>query len=501
MSGSNSAGVKRNLTFFGFFAMTASMVMAMYEYPSFATSQFAVVFFVLLGGIFWFLPTALVSAELASVDGWSEGGVFGWVGNALHSDKLGFMALFFQWFQITVGFVTMCYFVIGMLADIFGWSEMNSVPWVKFLFVILLFLLINLCQLGGTKYTANIAKWGFLIGILLTSIIFFIVAITYLAQGNPVQIKFGASQFFPNFSNVGTLTIFATFILAFEGVEASGSHIDELDNPNRNYPLVMLIIVILAIILDALGGLAVACVIPQQQLSLNSGIFQTLQFLMYHFSPTLTWFIDIMSVLIVVGVVAEIGSWVVGPSTGMRDSAEYGMMPQWIAKTNKHGVPVNMLIIQFVVFIMWDAILTFGGSGGNVSFLVATTLTTLIYLVCYLLMYVSYFKLIFAGKNLKRSYNVPGGIVVKTIVAVCGTLTSLFAFCMSFTPSTALSGNQTTIFLVLLIICFIISIIIPVIITAFHKQYVKGIPADQLRLIHYKLVEKEQEAKVKSAVN
>ena len=103
---------------FGFFSMTASMVMAMYEYPSFATSQFAVVFFVLLGGIFWFLPTALISAEMASVEGWSEGGVFGWVGNALHSDRLGFMALFFQWFQITVGLVTMSYFVIGMLADI-----------------------------------------------------------------------------------------------------------------------------------------------------------------------------------------------------------------------------------------------------------------------------------------------------------------------------------------------------------------------------------------------
>ena len=123
----------KKLTMFGFFSMTASMVMAMYEYPSFATSQFAVVFFVLLGGIFWFLPTALISAEMASVEGWSEGGVFGWVGNALHSDKVGFMALFFQWFQITVGLVTMSYFVIGMLADILNWQALNNLPWLKFL--------------------------------------------------------------------------------------------------------------------------------------------------------------------------------------------------------------------------------------------------------------------------------------------------------------------------------------------------------------------------------
>ncbi|MBO7671223.1 MAG: amino acid permease, partial [Aeriscardovia sp.] len=205
----------KKLTMFGFFSMTASMVMAMYEYPSFATSQFAVVFFVLLGGIFWFLPTALISAEMASVEGWSEGGVFGWVGNSLHSDKVGFMALFFQWFQITVGLVTMSYFVIGMLADILNWQALNNLPWLKFLACLVLFIIINLLQLGGTKYTAVIAKWGFLLGILLTSVIFFICAIVYLAQGNPVQITFGAHQFFPSFANVGNLTIFATFILAF----------------------------------------------------------------------------------------------------------------------------------------------------------------------------------------------------------------------------------------------------------------------------------------------
>lgn len=478
----------KKLTMFGFFSMTASMVMAMYEYPSFATSQFAVVFFVLLGGIFWFLPTALISAEMASVEGWSEGGVFGWVGNALHSDKVGFMALFFQWFQITVGLVTMSYFVIGMLADILNWQALNNLPWLKFLACLVLFIIINLLQLGGTKYTAVIAKWGFLLGILLTSAIFFICAIVYLAQGNPVQITFGAHQLFPSFANVGNLTIFATFILAFAGVEASGSHINELENPGRNYPLTMFIIVILAIILDAFGGLAVACVIPQQQLSLNSGIFQTLSVLFFHFSPYATGAIDIVSLLIVLGVVAEIGSWIVGPSTGMRTSAQYGMMPQWITKTNKHDVPVNMLFVQFLVFIMWDAILTFGGNGGNVSFLVATTLTTLIYLVCYVMMYVGYFKLIFTEKNLKRTYSIPGGIVVKFIVAICGICTSIFAFCMSFTPSTALTSSQTVTFIVLLVVCFCIAIVIPIIISAFQKVYARHVPEGELKIMHYKLV-------------
>ena len=45
------------------------MVLTVYEYPGFAMSESACVFFVLLAGIFWFLPTALISAEMASVEG------------------------------------------------------------------------------------------------------------------------------------------------------------------------------------------------------------------------------------------------------------------------------------------------------------------------------------------------------------------------------------------------------------------------------------------------
>lgn len=57
------------LGFGGFFAMTASMVMTVYAYPNFASSGLHLIFFLILGGIFWFLPVALVAAEMATVKG------------------------------------------------------------------------------------------------------------------------------------------------------------------------------------------------------------------------------------------------------------------------------------------------------------------------------------------------------------------------------------------------------------------------------------------------
>ena len=106
MATSVQTGKAKQLTLLGFFAITASMVMAVYEYPTFATSGFSLVFFLLLGGILWFIPVGLCAAEMATVDGWEEGGVFAWVSNTL-GPRWGFAAISFGYLQIAIGFIAM----------------------------------------------------------------------------------------------------------------------------------------------------------------------------------------------------------------------------------------------------------------------------------------------------------------------------------------------------------------------------------------------------------
>ena len=480
---------KKKLTGFGFFAMTASMVMTVYEFPSLATAKFACVFFALIGGIFWFLPTALISAEMASVEGWSEGGVFGWVGNALHSERLGYVALFCQWFEVTIGFVTMCYFVIGMISETFGWMALNTVPALKFVEVLVLFGIINLLQLHGTKATAQIAKVGFFLGVFIPGFLLFILALIYIGQGNHLAIVISPRTFFPDFRQEGTLTIFATFILMYAGIESSGTHINELENSAKNYPRTMVAMFVLAIVMDSLGGMSIAATVPQSELSMNAGMYQALDFLMRHFNSHLGWLAGLLSVFMALGIVAEIGSWVVGPSKGLQGSAWYGLMPKWVSHQNKYGVPTFMIAAQFCVVAVWDAVLTFGGgSDGNMSFLIATTLTSLVYLVCYLLMYVSYFRLIYTEKELKRTYNVPGGTVGKTIFACCGLLCSLFAFAVSFIPTSALPVSDGARFVVILTYCFLGTVILAFTIPAFRRHYLKKLDPSEIRVMHFRLL-------------
>lgn len=461
---------KKSLTLFGFFAMTASMVMAVYEYPTFATSKLHLVFYLLLGGFLWFIPVALCAAEMATVDGWEKGGVFTWTGKNL-GKKYGFANLFFEFFEITVGFVTMIYFILGALSYVFDWPALNSNPMIKFIGVLVIFWILALSQFGGTKYTAKIAKIGFIVGILLPAAILIILALIYIIQGNPIYIS-SKDTFVPDFTKVNTLVVFVSFILSYMGVEASATHANEMDNPKKEYPLAMLLLVIVAIVVSTLGGLAIAAVIPQNQINLSAGVVQTFAVLLGHFTANNTILVKIIALLLAFGVIAEVSSWVVGPTRGMIIAAEEGAIPKSWAKTNEHDVPVYLVIAQGIIVSIWDAVLTFGAGGSNLSFLAAMSLTVVIYLSGYILFFVGYIKAIL-GEGLNGAYQMPGGKPVKIIVAIIGLATSIFAFFISFVPPTSIAGNavQSHEYMWMLIISYVISLILPFAIYDLCQKY------------------------------
>ncbi|MEF9951798.1 MAG: glutamate:gamma-aminobutyrate antiporter [Clostridium sp.] len=468
---SNKEGDIKKLTLFGFFAMTASMVMTVYEYPTFATSGFHLVFFLIIGGLLWFLPVALCAAEMATVDGWEEGGIFAWVGNTL-GERWGFAAIFFQWFQITVGFVTMIYFILGALSYVFNWPALNSNPLIKFIGVLVIFWILTFSQFGGTKNTAKIAKAGFIFGVVVPAIALFGLAIMYVVNGNPIHVDLSGKALVPNFKEASTIVVFVSFILAYMGVEASASHVNKLKNPKRDYPLAMFILVVLAIVLNTVGGLTVAAVIPADQLNLSSGVVQTFhQLVSINFGNGFDWITRIIALLLALGVMAEVSAWVVGPSEGMYVAAKKGILPKKLAEINKNEVPVPLVLVQGVIVTIWAAVLTFGGGGNNVSFLTAISLTVVIYLVGYLLFFFAYFNLLFKHPELKRAYHVPGGKCFKFLVAFFGLLTSICALVISFFPPSQVTGKSVSEYLTILSVSFVVTVIIPFVIYGLRHKW------------------------------
>lgn len=463
---------KEKMSRFSFFAMTASLFITVYEYPTFAESGKTLIFFLLLCGIAWFLPVALCSAEMATVEKYKEGGIFGWVGHSL-GEKYGFAALFFQWFQVTVGFVTMIYFIIGSLSYALDFKALNDNPVIKFIAVVVIFWLVTLLQLRGTAFTAKMAKAGFIFGIVIPVLILLVLTLKYKFSGHAFSQSFLDKSFFPTKSDFPALV---TFMLAYMGVEASAPHITQLDNPKKNYPMIMVALVIVGIILSTIGGAAVSMVVPGSELSLNSGVVQAFEKLILDNNHHLVWIVKVLAVLLAFGVTAQVSSWTVSPTEGLRFVADKGLLPAKFKEVNKAGVPVPLLIVQGILVTIWAAVLTFGGGGNNVSFLTAISLTVIIYLSAYVLLFVGYFTLVLKKDNqkLERAYQVPGGQKVKVLLASAGLILSVLAIISSFIAPKELHASQAHTYILTLAISFIITLLVPFVFYRFYYEKKKA---------------------------
>ena len=368
--------------------------------------------------------------------------------------------------------MTMAFFLLAALAYVFKVDALYDNPLVMFFGVAIIVWALTFTQLGGTKYTERISKIGFIGGIVLPVIILLIGLIVYFATGGVSQIKMTAETLIPNFTEVDTLVIFASFILGYMGVEASASHVNELKNPTKTYPSVMVVLTILTIVLDALGGLAIATTLSSKTLNgnLSYGVIEAFEAIFInHLGSQFGWLVLVISILLALGVLAEISSWIVGPSRALLEAANDKILPPSFAKTNKHGVSVKTIVVQSIIVTIWDAVLCgsialAGGSDSSVGYMTAIGLTVVIYLVGYVLFFLGYFVLILKKNNLKREFQVPGGKPFKLIVAAVGLFMTVATLIISFFPSSKLTSADNKIYQIVLVICFVISVIIPTLI-------------------------------------
>ncbi|GKT02632.1 amino acid permease [Furfurilactobacillus entadae] len=425
------------LSAFGFFTLTAAMLMSADEYPAFAQSGLLATFFLVAAGLLWFLPVALVAAQMATVPGWHDGGVYTWVKGGL-GQRAGFIAIFFQWLQITVNFITMIYFVIGVLAYAVGIPSLNTNPWLKFALFIFIYWVMTAGQLRGINGTDRIVKWTFMLGIVLPAFILLGLGIAYLLQGHPLQFTTSISSNVTTLSHSVSLTTIVPYILAFTGIEASASYIMDLKRPARNYPLIMLVLVVFAIVLDSFGGLSVAAVVPARELSLNQGVIQAIaKMINIITSQPLSLVVKGLGLLMAVGMLGEISSWIVGPVKSLLVTAEDNILSPWFSTVNKDQVPVRLVILQGALVTLIGLVLTVGFGGNNAAFSMAMSLTVMLYLVMYILMFTAFLRLSLKRQFTTATFKVPGGFGSELVIGGLGLISSLLVFGSTFLPTSS----------------------------------------------------------------
>lgn len=470
----NNTKKYNQLTGLKLFAMTSSMVISVDEFAPFGKAGATSLFYLLIAGIIWFLPVTQAAGEMASIDGWSKGGIFTWVKGTL-GEKSGWTAMFYQWIHITVGMDTMMYFVIGAFSIALNTPWFNSNPIVRFTLMMIILWGATLIQLFGARRVGRIAEWLFGLGIATPVILLIIVFIVYLVQGNPVYVHVTWNTVFPHKITGTTLVAFVPFILAFCGGEASAPHVVNLEHP-RQYPKVMFALALTAICFDLLGSLSIAMTVPKAQIQNSTGFVYTYGQLLRSIGLPGSVLEKIIGIMLACGIIGELGNWIAGPNQGLYEAAREGYMPKYFAKPTKRGVPMRIMVLQSLVVTISALMITFtSGENADFAFNVSMAATTAQYLMVYLMMLLAYIVLKLKHQDLHRTYQMNKSTAFCVTAAIIAWIITLVAFFITFIPAEGTPTHLRGAYVITLIImCGIVSVL-PLILYHWHGKWSKDV--------------------------
>lgn len=442
---------------FGFFAFTAASMMSMVLFPTFASSGFNLIFFLVMAAFFWFIPVALASVEMASIKKWKSGGVFDWVKNTM-GERWGFAAVFYQWFQTTIIYTIFFYFLTSGIDYLFQTTFLDNVVY-QFLIIILAFLLVTFINLFGIKVTTIITRFSLPIGVILPTALLIILAFSFVFGSGkaiiPPTLDLGI---FPT-SSIFEFVIFSSFLLSMTAIEVSANAINILKKSNRNYPIVICILVISLIAFNTLAGLSIALVLSPDEIGLSDAIFIAFdKIISTWFGIKYIWISKLITVLIIFGIIGQVSAIIVNPSIGIASALKTLNAPKWICKTNRFNVTYNILLIQTILMIIWLSVISFTSTDGNLAMTICISITSSTYLLTYILLLTSHLLLSWKSTELERSFGIKNKWI-KTVISSTGLLVTFGTMIIMFLKPLENINNQDYLIYLLVLSISIVTII------------------------------------------
>lgn len=429
-------GNKRVLSVFSLVMINVIAVDSLRTLPISAEYGFSLVFFYCLAAIIFFIPVALVSAELAT--GWPQrGGLYIWVREAF-GPRAGFFTIWLQWIYNVVWYPTILAFIAATIAYLVNPLLSNDPKYLLFT-VLAIFWGATFVNFFGMRVSSFISTMGAIFGTLIPMLIIIVLGIVWLSVGNPSAIEFSRQSFIPEWDNIGNLVLFTNVLFGLVGLEMSAVHAEEVKNPQRDYPKSLFYSVIIIFSTLTLSSLAVAVAVPQSELSLVSGLIDA--FAKFFNAFDMPWMIPVIAGMIVLGGVSVVSTWVIGPTKGLMVAAADGNLPHSLAKMNRYGAPSRVLLLQAVVFTLLSSVYILMDTV-NESYWLLSALTAQLALIVYVLMFAAMIKLRYSQPDKYRAYKIPGGNIWVWIIALLGTLTCVAAVILGFFPPNHIKINN-----------------------------------------------------------
>lgn len=445
---------KRVLSVFSLVMINVIAVDSLRTLPITAKLGVSLVSYYLVAAFAFFIPVALVAAELATAYP-TTGGIYIWVREAF-GRRAAFITIWLQWIYNVVWYPTILAFIAATIAYLFA-PELANNKFFLLVTIIALFWLFTLLNCFGMKVSSMVSIVGASVGTLLPMIGIIILGLFWLLQGRPVEVGY-PSSWLPDFSSLGNLSLFSAVLFGLLGMEMSAVHAEEVKNPQRDYPRALLYSTIIIFSTLVLGSVAILIVVPDKELSVVSGLIDAyaIFFNAYH----LPWMTPLTALFIIIGGISGVSAWIIGPTKGLLVAARDGCIPETFARVNKHGAPVMILITQGLIFTALSSVFILLDSI-NAAYWILSDLCAQMALLVYVFMFAAAIKLRYSKPNQPRAYKIPGGTVGIWLVAGVGMLCCIATILIGFVPPTQIPIKNTVFFQVFLIGGLSIFVLIP----------------------------------------
>ncbi len=396
-----------------------------------------------IAAILFFIPSALVTAELAT--SWpNRGGIYVWVREA-YGDFLGFITIWLQWIYNVVWYPTILTFVAANLAHLINPSlEKNNI--YTWLVITVLFWVATFTNYFGLKVSGFISTLGAIFGTILPMLIIVILSVIWVNSSNPIMIDISWQNAAPSFSNLKDLSFFCFIIFGLIGIEMSAVHAEEVENPKNTYPKAILYSAIIIYLSLVASTLAVSILVKKETLSITTGFIQAIGVILNKYQ--LSFFLPVILVCVIIGSISSVVTWIIGPTKGLLVAGKDKSLPQWFAKTNHNNVPVNILFLQATIFSLLSCGYIFIPNVDGV-YEVLSILTTELALIVYVLMFLSVIKLRKKKSN-PDSFIIPGGNIGLYLTSGIGIVTCIIVMIIGFIPPPDLNYEITEYVVVML---------------------------------------------------
>lgn len=383
----------------------------------------SVVFWWVFLGFVFFIPNAMICAELGCTFP-EQGGIYAWVRDA-YGQRWGARTSWYYWINIAVWLPSIYILFAAIFAQLFMpglslWAQVVIAIAITWLTVV-----VNILAL-------NIGKWVPNIGAMFKLVIFTVL----ILGGVNYALKEGSATAFTLVSMTPSLSDAPSFfgvilygMLGFELVSASS---EDMKNPKRDIPMATFLSGLIIIVAYTVASIAILVAIPAEEINLVEGLMDTL-LLFVGDSAAGQAVVQVLGVAALYTFFSNGTTWALGGNRAAAETAAAGELPRFIGIENpSNGSPIGAAILMGVIATTILVLFGFIADSNEDLFWALFSFSAVLFMLPYVAMNLSFLKLRTKYPDQARPFKVPGGLLgARTLAYLCTWIlvTAIALFC------------------------------------------------------------------------